>query len=305
MTRHSLRIHVSPGTDTLQELTQQIGADAPVESCIVLEKDLAALCFALQIPATTTKGPFINILTKPGGEAGFQPDNFANRKARSMHLRCEIRDTVYRAIDDALQHKLLAPLAAIVAASQRVVFTGKICNLQEVESLRRRMSPGTMCQTAYYWACFEGIVKAKESVDAALEHDHLDFVLAMYVSMGILSLSLLRTEDVRREMKYNYPSLWGAMYVFNFELMIMIEWGKLKVQDLDGFCVHFEAARQFCAEISYEFDGSYDLMNEILPYYDCLYIWWYLYASEGYVKHLDPDTTTIASIASRLRLTAK
>lgn len=162
-----------------------------------------------------------------------------------------------------------------------------------------------MCQTAYYWAAFENLLKAKEIADASMDHDHFGFVLSDYITIGVLAMRLLRTRDARHGVKHNYPMLWNAMYVFNFELMIIVAWGKLKVLELEGFREYFEVVRDFSVETIREVDGCHDVLNQVLPYFDSIFVWWYLYASEDDVELMDHDTRTVQSVISRLRVTAQ
>jgi hypothetical protein len=302
---HSLRIHVSPGAITLHKLTQGARKEAPLESFIILAKDLQAFCFLLQLTAASTEGPAISITTEPGEPASFEPENFANSKAKSMSLKCELRDTRYRAVDAALQYSLLAPLAVIIAPSQRVVFTGKICNPKEAESLKRTMSPTMVCQTALRWAYFERLTRAKELADAALDHDKIDFVLAFYMAVEALSLQMISCEDSQRELAQNYPDLWNAMCVFHFELMIIIAWGKLKIGDFEGFSAYFDGCRAFSEKTSQELGDLYRVPDGLLPYFDSLYVWWYLYVLGDEVEAMDPEFRTVGFVVSKLRTTAK
>ena len=57
MTRHSSRIHVSPGTDALARSASETGQTAAIESCIMLASDFETFCFALLVAASNTSGP--------------------------------------------------------------------------------------------------------------------------------------------------------------------------------------------------------------------------------------------------------
>lgn len=162
-----------------------------------------------------------------------------------------------------------------------------------------------MCQTAYCWAVFESLTKAKEITDASMDHDQFDFVLAEYITIGVLAMRLLRLDEARHELKHNYPRLWNAVYVFNFELMIIVAWGKLKVRELEGFREYFQVVSDFSVETMLEVDGCHDVLDQILPNFDSVFVWRGLYASGDDVKLLDYDAGTVESVISRLRVTAK
>lgn len=197
MTRHSLRIHASPGTNDLAAFAHETGQNSPIESRIILAKDLEAACLALLVPAANTSGPGIAVTNSLTGVLQLQASIFNDRKARSMQLKCELRNSTYRSMSAALQQSLLTPLAVIIAPCQRVVFTGKICDVSQTENLKRAMAPTLLCRTAVFWAYFEALMLRKELADTALEHDGLRFVIAEYVTLECLSVNFVERSTLR------------------------------------------------------------------------------------------------------------
>lgn len=281
MKRHSLRIHASPGTSALADVAQQTGKDVPMESFIVLAKDIQALCFTLALPAACTRGPAIQIRTGSGGEPciGAELEHFIDRKERSMHLRLELRDTTYRTMSAELQRNLLTPLANVVAPSQRVIFTGSICDTLQTESLKRSMGPTLFCWTAFIWTHFQKLMTAKHTADAALEsqHDNPAFVLFQYLTLELLSSGEIEKEIVRHELLSNHPTLYEAMHIFHFELLITIACVKLKTRNSKSFDLSVKTAIDFFAKMSQEPAFSHILPEGLQPYYDSIRFWSYLY----------------------------
>lgn len=82
MTRHSLRIHASPGANVLAQSASATNRSAPFESCIILARDLEAFCFPMLVAASNTSGPSITIATSPAGNAQFKTGVFNDRKGK-------------------------------------------------------------------------------------------------------------------------------------------------------------------------------------------------------------------------------
>ena len=95
-------------------------------------------------------------------------------------MSCQLRDTKYRPMDRALQNYMLAPLATVISMSQKVVFTGPICDSQQISFLKKRMGPTLISPNAIHWHALEECIVAKDVADAALEHDDLELVVQYY-----------------------------------------------------------------------------------------------------------------------------
>jgi hypothetical protein len=303
MTHHSLRIHLSPGTNVLAKASSEIGQNAPVESFIVLAKDLETLCFTLAIPAACSRGPAIQIQTGSAGEPCIRTDldHFIDRKARSMQMRLELRDTTYRNMSVKLQRDLLAHLGNVVAPSQRVTFTGSICDSLQTESLKQSMGPTLFCWTAFIWSHFEKLMMAKHIADDELESERDDpaFVLLHYLIVEQLSSEELQKDIVRRELLSNYPKLYEAMHIFHLELLITIACVKLKTRDIKRFGGSVKAATDFHTKIFEEPTFSHNLPDGLKPYYDSIRFWSFLYRGKDVNKK-----TPVEYHVRKFRLTA-
>lgn len=273
MTRHSLRIHVSPGTSVLTDLAHQTGKNAPIESCLVLAKDLGSLCFTLSVPAALIGSPAIQIQTGLSGDICVRTDILIGRKEKPMQMKLELRDTHYRNMTAALQRDLLTPLSGVISPSQRVVFTGSICDTFQTEGLKRMMGPSLVCWTAVAWSYFEKIIMAKDISHAALEHDSPAFVLFQYLAVEFLSADQIEKDIVRHELLSNHQQLYETMHVFHFELLVNIACIRLKMRDIKGFGPAVKAATDFLEKMSQESGFSHGLPDGLEPYYDSIRFW--------------------------------
>ena len=283
MTRHSLRIHASPGANVLAQSASATNRSAPIESCIILARDLEAFCFPMLVAASNTSGPSITIATSPAGNAQFKTGVFNDRKGRSMQLKCELRDSVYRPMSAALQQDLLTPLAVVIAPSQRVVFSGNIQDVTHSENMKKTMGPTVVCRTALVWSHFESLVKAKHATDLALKHDHIAFVIVQYMTLEELSLKFIEREDVRHELSINHPGLFEAIHVFHLELLITIACAKLKLPDLHAFSLSVSGIVDSYTKMSGAFDLSRVVPDGLKAYHDSIRLWLYLYGGEDTV----------------------
>jgi hypothetical protein len=240
MKLHSLRIHVSSGSQT------QEGASAPVESYIILARDVKAFCVSMHARVWDLNGAAVTINQVPEtptytttevGIAGVSLDHVVNPPSR---MRCQLRDTKYRTMDRALQNDMLAPLATVIGLSQKVVFTGAICDSQQIDFLKRRMGPSLVCMHAVQWHAFEECAIAKEVADAALEHDDLELVV-QYYRMIVRMLSTKLGGLTGRENKPIYmmsPPFIQMIQVidtFHVEVLLILACGELKLGNMQRF----------------------------------------------------------------------
>lgn len=301
MTRHSLRIHASPGATVLAGYARRTGQSAPVESCIILAKDLEALCFTLLAPAVSTSGPAIAVTTSPTGIVQIHANVFNDRKARSMQLKCDLRNSTYRSMSVTLQQSLLTPLAPIMAPCQQVIFTGEICDMTQTEHLKRAMAPTLLCRTAIFWTHFKAVIMAKELADAAFEHDGLRFVLAQYLSLEEMSTTFVERAEVRHELSVRYPRLFEAIHIFHLELLITIAFARLKIRDQERFRAAVKTATIFFVTMSQSLDLPGGLPDGLMPYHDSIRFWAYLYGSKKVADQLpiEPSTNKFRSTAGQ------
>jgi hypothetical protein len=292
MTRHSLRIHTTPGANHLAELSRKTGQKAPVESCIILARDLEAFCLTFLIPASSTSGPAITVTTSPAGVVDIRTSTFDDRKAESMQLRCDLRDSKYRPMSAALQRSLLAPLAAIMAPCQRVVFTGEVLDVPQTESLKRTMAPSLKCQSAVFWAYFEALTLAKQFADVGTDHDDISFVLTEYLTLEGLSFDFVGKPAVYYELSTSYPRLFEAITIFHFELLITIACIRIKLRDEQRFGTAVESAKKFLAMMSQGLELPEGFPDGLMAYYDNIVFWANLAGREEVVDKLPIETST-------------
>lgn len=238
MKHHSLRIHVSPGTTELD----QTNVSVPVESYIILASDMNAFAATMHARERDANGACATISTVTGqipevATAGIDIDGKA---ADPTRIRCQLRDTKYRAMNRELQNYMLAPFATVIGKSQKVTFTGPICDSQQVECLKKRMGPSLACQNAVQWHTFEECEVAKEVADAAVEHDELELVVQFYRSiftMLSIKFGTLTNSGERAMLMVLTPfaQMLMAIDTFTVEVLLNLACGELKLCKIDWF----------------------------------------------------------------------
>ena len=133
MKSHSVRIYVSPGKAGYKD--PNLGGNASQQSAIFLARDLEAFCLIMttagmtchqkSLAATLSRGR--TGVTITDGPGLLDPPNL-----EAPQFICDLRNTKYRQIDAATQRQILAPMARILAPSQRVAFKGIMCEFREV-----------------------------------------------------------------------------------------------------------------------------------------------------------------------------
>lgn len=227
MKKHSARIHSSPDSRALATAARLTGTKAPLKAYILLADDIENFCVAMGFLLGSSHGPILKIkkATLSGTKSSMSLEDMDSKPAS---FKCELRDTKYRSIDCSTQHKLLAPLASIIRPSQRVTFTGSICDAKEIAQLELVMGPTTMCVNAYWVAFADSLVKAKHIADAALEYDRLDFVLHLYVPIQCYLPVVLATTDLTSFLLQSEPRMLAMMHTICFEAMLSVDCIKLK-----------------------------------------------------------------------------
>lgn len=238
MKSHSVRIHVSPGTTGYKDLTGK--GKASMQSAIFLARDLEAFCLVMTMAglSCTQTNLAVTLYANGPGKALIdrRPGSFNNSKVTAPQFKCELRNTRYRQIDAATQRQLLAPMARILAPSQRVSFKGIVCDLQEVERLKETMSPTLNCFQASKWAFFEGSSLAKDLADTAVSHDDIDFVLSLYhliaVTLGVCAFTHLAVQSDRRIFLYSCPEAAEACDILILEAWVNVACCAVKAKDM-------------------------------------------------------------------------
>jgi len=190
MKKHSIRIHVSPGTCGYQDLA--LSGNSSMHSAIFLARDLEVFCLIMTTAGSScNKDSLAVMLLRVGAGVPtvglpWAPSIIPNLKR--PQFMCELRNTKHRQINAAVQRQLLAPMARILCPSQRVTFKGIVCDIPQVERLKQIMSPSLDCGPAFKWAFFEAMSMAKDVADGAVPYDDIKFVMNLYHT---LSLTLL------------------------------------------------------------------------------------------------------------------
>jgi hypothetical protein len=142
-------------------------------------------------------------------------------------------------MDRKLQDHLLAPLASIVRMGQKVSFIGDVCNSQQIECLKKVMGPRLICANALFWSARVECEQAKEVADATVEHDELDFLLDMYMSLiNRLStrMGALTRNDCAQFMRVSpFVEMINAMDTFRIELLQIHACGDVKQGQIGYF----------------------------------------------------------------------
>lgn len=242
MTNHSLRIHADPGPTALRVVAHQILTGVPIKSYIILAGDINAFCLTMHDPEHSDNGAAITISTFQGAEpqldiVGLNVNGVLDEPIR---IKCQLRDTKYRKMDRALQNHMLARLASIKGKSQKVRFTGAICNFQQVEHLKKVMGPSLLCQNAVYWSVYEECELAKEVADAAVAYDETEYVVHLYRTLSHVMWnklgSFIRSDQVRLH-NPTFKKMIKAMDTFTMEVLLNVALGELKLRQIG----HFEA----------------------------------------------------------------
>jgi hypothetical protein len=253
MKLHSLRIHASPGS------LAKAGANTPVESYIILARDMKAFCASMHARLEDTNGVAITVNHLPNmntelsiaGISEFPP---FERLTPSSRMSCQLRDTKYRPMDRALQNYMLAPLATVISMSQKVMFTGSICDSQQISFLKKRMGPTLISPNAIQWHTLAECIVAKEVADAALEHEDLELVVQYYRMIASRSMSTKFGPLVNPHEKHllmeimPFCQMIQALDTFTVEIMLILACGELKLGNMARFlraCDHVDNLLDF------------------------------------------------------------
>jgi hypothetical protein len=191
MYRHSARIHIGQSPAALAVFARHTGNKAPVNAFIMLGDDMEAFCLSAHYSVAHIVGPILQVtqISPSGNELQVDEEHMG---IKPSHLKCELRDTEYRLMDASTRRRLLAPFVSVIGASQRLIFTGRICDETQIAHLRRIMSPSTSCLVARWYHLMEYFSQAKEIADNALRMTTLASCLAFISESQILWWALWR-----------------------------------------------------------------------------------------------------------------
>jgi hypothetical protein len=230
---HSARIHISQSSDALAAVARNTGTKVPVKAFILLEDDIKVLCSTLNFMVAEAAGPILQLTRAltPGMELQIREDQM---NVKPNQLKCELRDTEYRLMDPSTQYQLLAPFASFIGRSQRVTFTGTICDEAETAHLKRIMGPTTSCQFAHWYSVLEDISRLKGYVDDAAGKDDLNFVIVSYKRILEHIINLLTQEKLSQWVSNNCPRTAIELSTMCLRLTLNMACAQMKRKDFEG-----------------------------------------------------------------------
>jgi hypothetical protein len=236
MKSHSVRIHVSPGTAGVRD--PMISGNASLQSAIFLARDLEVFCLIMTTAGTMCTQTALTVALHRNGAGAPMIDYplpLAKANRITPQFRCELRNNKYRQIDAATQRQLLAPMARILAPSQRVSFEGIVFDIQEVERFKQTMSPTLNCIRAFKWTFFEAMSLAKDVADAVLLHDDIEYVMTLYhtiaLTLGVFSFIQESLPGQRQAFFAACPEAAEASDILALEALVNAGCSAAKVKD--------------------------------------------------------------------------
>ncbi|GAB7328339.1 hypothetical protein MBLNU13_g00332t1 [Cladosporium sp. NU13] len=236
MKSHSVCIHASPGTAGVGD--PMTSGTAPMQSAILLARDLDAICLVLTTAGgLCTQTNLAVTLYRDGAGVPIMDrrGSLTTQNLAAPQFKCELRNTKYRQIDEATQRGILAPMARILAPSQRVSFKGIVCDFQEVEHLKQAMGPSLNCCPAYKWAFFEALSLAKDVADAAFPRDDISFVMALdhtlALTLGVCTYTHVNDLRERQAVLITCPEAVEACEVLALEAYVNAACCAVKARD--------------------------------------------------------------------------
>jgi hypothetical protein len=226
---HSARIHISQSSDALAAVARNTGTKVPVKAFILLEDDIKVLCSTLNFMVAEAAGPILQLTRAltPGMELQIREDQM---NVKPNQLKCELRDTEYRLMDPSTQYQL-APFASFIGRSQRVTFSGKICDDTETAHLKRILGPSTSCQFARWYTVLENISMLKGHADDAVKKDDLIFVILSYKRILEHIIDLLTQETLGQWVSHNWPRTAIELCTMCLRLTLNMACAHMKLQD--------------------------------------------------------------------------
>jgi hypothetical protein len=305
MHRHSARIHISQSPGTLAALARDTGTTVPVKAYIILARDIETFCTSVHYSVANALGPVLQLYRAPPPQMNLLVDE-QDVTAKPSQFKCELRDTDYRLMDSSTQHQLLAPFASIVGPSQRVTFTGSICDQSQITYLKQIMGPSTSCHVARWASLIENFSRAKQIADATLEIDDLNFVLKLYKWIADAIVCLLIKPELREWVLFYCPQTAIDMCTMCLKVTLNIACGRVKLGNFDACdksLGYFAEIGLLLQGICQELGGSMEeVMVDINAYYFNLQIWVLLHGAR---KPGQPSTMrTVKETAERLEALA-
>jgi hypothetical protein len=205
-------------------------------------------------------------------------------KVAAPQFKCELRNTKYRQIDAATQQQILAPMACILAPSQRVSFSGNICDFQQVEHLKQLMSPSLSCVPAYNWSRFKTLSLAKDVADATMHLDDIEFTMKLY---KILEIAVaVSTHTLRKDAtKYRIflavsPEASDACDILRLETLVSVACCAIKKRDIGVLRGAGDHIRQVYVRRAEESAERNDIPPELGAHCCSVILWFHLYSGQ-------------------------
>lgn len=296
MRLHSLRIFVESKPGGLSRTSGQTDLSSQPQSIILLASDLEIFHLIMRASGTRydTKGLAVMILPDDNGDPFIYGPTINDADNKSAAFTCELRDSKHRPMDHETQHQMLAPMASILCPSQRVCFTGKVCDLEQVEHLAKVMSPSLCCLEAREWSFFQSLSLAKSAADAAAQHDDTRFVVDLYTAVVCTLESLAGMNLVepgpRRVLFMTYHELAVACSELQLEAMVNMACGMLKMENMDYFANTIYKIRVFFRRRITDPGGPGEITAGLAAYYRHIELWYSLY------RGLTPTEETVRDV---------
>ena len=295
MKHHSIRLHISPGATLLKATKALSGAEIPVQSYIMLARDMNAFCYTVSLSASRAKTPFVGVVAQSDSKIILEDVHTEGQAklGKPTQLRCDFRSTKHVSMDTLLQQRVLKSLAFIISPSQRVVFTGKIGDEAHIKATERIMSPTLAYPAAKWWSTLGRLSMAKDVADACVDHDDICMVILQY-SYIEYEIDGLLEEHSQANLE---PALVDALRTFRLEIMTNVLVSKLKRGLISQFIDGFDRMCWYVEETSEELGESWKVPDGLQAYIDNLRLMFDLCRP---IASLRPGTRTVKDAVNSL-----
>jgi hypothetical protein len=251
------------------------GVQTPLQAYIILARDIDAFCCTVNVSAGSANAPCVHVSaqSKTAIKLEDMHTQGSAKAGKPIQLKCDFRGTKYPSMSALPQQKIVRSLASIISPSQRVVFTGNISDIAQIEDTKRIMSPTLVYPTAIWWSALGNLIMVKDVADASIEHDDLRFVILQYAHLELSIDEVIRTHDQATL----EPAMVDALRTFRLEVTTNLLIGKLKQGLLRDFIDGFDNFCWFVEETAELLGDSWKMPDQLQAYIDNLRLWFDLY----------------------------
>jgi hypothetical protein len=185
MRHHSVRLHFTKGQTAKSNYLKACGVKSPVRSCLILAKDLEALCSTVSIQVLDYEGFAVVIEDDPpGGLNLIGWNDHEDKPHKPTRLQVKFLDTRYRTGDVDMQYKILNILRNVTCSGMRVTFDGILpAHTHLIQQIKDTMSPILLSRHACDWKHLESLREAKELADNSMLEDELHLAENTYATI--------------------------------------------------------------------------------------------------------------------------